>query len=86
MAATETAAHLVTEFAAGPAPSSRCAGCDIAVLCVIPYGRGPSRSVPMGAIVEQVRAWSVRLSRIVLTGVDITSYGPTCRGGRRSGR
>src|SRR6202022_2322255 len=44
--------------------------------CIIPYGRGNSRSVPMGAVVDQVRALVERgHSEIVLTGVDLTSYG-----------
>jgi len=44
--------------------------------CIIPYGRGNSRSVPMGAVVEQVRALAeAGHAEIVLTGVDLTSYG-----------
>jgi threonylcarbamoyladenosine tRNA methylthiotransferase MtaB len=44
--------------------------------CIIPYGRGPSRSLPLGAVVEQARALTARGYReFVLTGVDITSYG-----------
>jgi threonylcarbamoyladenosine tRNA methylthiotransferase MtaB len=52
-------------------------GCDHrCTFCIIPFGRGNSRSVPMGEVVDQVR----RLTRngyreVVLTGVDITSYG-----------
>ena len=43
---------------------------------MIPYGRGPSRSVPAGAVVDQVRALVASGYReVVLTGVDITSYG-----------
>jgi threonylcarbamoyladenosine tRNA methylthiotransferase MtaB len=63
-------------------------GCDHrCTFCIIPYGRGNSRSVPAGEVVEQIK----RLSRpgfneVVLTGVDLTSYGaPTCRA-RRAGR
>ncbi len=53
-------------------------GCDHrCTFCIIPYGRGPSRSVPMGAVVEQVRKLVGNGYReVVLTGVDITSYGP----------
>jgi len=57
-------------------------GCDHrCTFCIIPYGRGPSRSVPMGLVVDQIK----RLVRngygeIVLTGVDITSYGPDLPG------
>ena len=56
-------------------------GCDHrCTFCIIPYGRGNSRSVPMGAVVEQVRGSSSTATReVVLTGVDITSYGATCR-------
>src|SRR3954466_1143122 len=52
-------------------------GCDHrCTFCIIPYGRGNSRSVPMGAVVEQVRALVEHgHAEIVLTGVDITSYG-----------
>jgi threonylcarbamoyladenosine tRNA methylthiotransferase MtaB len=52
-------------------------GCDHrCTFCIIPYGRGPSRSVPVGGIVDQTR----RLvehghNEVVLTGVDLTSYG-----------
>ncbi len=52
-------------------------GCDHrCTFCIIPFGRGNSRSVPMGAVVEQVRNLVAHGSReVVLTGVDITSYG-----------
>jgi threonylcarbamoyladenosine tRNA methylthiotransferase MtaB len=52
-------------------------GCDHrCTFCIIPYGRGPSRSVPMGAVVEQMKRLAGNGYReIVLTGVDITSYG-----------
>ncbi len=52
-------------------------GCDHrCTFCIIPFGRGPNRSVAMGAITEQVRTL-VRsgISEVVLTGVDLTSYG-----------
>jgi threonylcarbamoyladenosine tRNA methylthiotransferase MtaB len=57
-------------------------GCDHrCTFCIIPYGRGPSRSVPMGAVVEQIRKLVGNGYReIVLTGVDITSYGPDLPG------
>ena len=53
-------------------------GCDHrCTFCIIPYGRGPSRSVPMGTVVEQIkRLVGNGYREIVLTGVDITSYGP----------
>jgi len=52
-------------------------GCDHrCTFCIIPFGRGNSRSVPMGAAVAQVRALVERgHAEIVLTGVDLTSYG-----------
>jgi len=83
MAAKETAAHLVTEFAGRARAFVQVQqGCDHrCTFCVIPFGRGPSRSVPIGAIVEQVRALVANGYReVVLTGVDITSYGPDLPG------
>jgi threonylcarbamoyladenosine tRNA methylthiotransferase MtaB len=83
MAATETAAHLVTEFAGRARAFVQVQqGCDHrCTFCVIPFGRGPSRSVPIGAIVEQVRALvAAGYREVVLTGVDITSYGPDLPG------
>ena len=52
-------------------------GCDHrCTFCIIPYGRGNSRSVPMGAVVDQARKLAENGYReIVLTGVDATSYG-----------
>jgi threonylcarbamoyladenosine tRNA methylthiotransferase MtaB len=83
MAATETAAHLVTEFAGRARAFVQVQqGCDHrCTFCVIPFGRGPSRSVPIGVIVEQVRALvAAGYREVVLTGVDITSYGPDLPG------
>ena len=53
-------------------------GCDHrCTFCIIPFGRGPNRSVPLGQIVDQARQLTANGYReIVLTGVDITSYGP----------
>ncbi|MBW8638542.1 tRNA (N(6)-L-threonylcarbamoyladenosine(37)-C(2))-methylthiotransferase MtaB [Hoeflea sp. WL0058] len=52
-------------------------GCDHrCTFCIIPFGRGNSRSVPMGAVVEQVRKLAANGYReVVVTGVDATSYG-----------
>jgi threonylcarbamoyladenosine tRNA methylthiotransferase MtaB len=63
-------------------------GCDHrCTFCIIPYGRGPSRSVPMGAVVDQVRRLVDNGYReVVLTGVDITSYGGDLPGAPRLGR
>jgi len=57
-------------------------GCDHrCTFCIIPYGRGASRSVPMGAVVEQVRKLVENgYAEVVLTGVDLTSYGPDLPG------
>ena len=78
MSVEETAAHLVT----GLEDRARAFvqvqnGCDHrCTFCIIPYGRGNSRSVPMGRITEQVRTLARNGYReVVLTGVDITSYG-----------
>ncbi|HEX4298769.1 MAG TPA: tRNA (N(6)-L-threonylcarbamoyladenosine(37)-C(2))-methylthiotransferase MtaB [Devosia sp.] len=63
-------------------------GCDHrCTFCIIPYGRGPSRSVPMGAVVEQVkRLVGNGYRELVLTGVDITSYGGDLPGQPSLGR
>jgi threonylcarbamoyladenosine tRNA methylthiotransferase MtaB len=57
-------------------------GCDHrCTFCIIPYGRGPSRSVPADAVVDQVRHLvGEGVQEIVLTGVDVTSYGPDLPG------
>src|SRR3954451_25094762 len=62
-------------------------GCDHrCTFCIIPYGRGNSRSVPMGAVVDQVRALAGRgHAEIVLTGVDLTSYGADLPGAPKLG-
>jgi threonylcarbamoyladenosine tRNA methylthiotransferase MtaB len=63
-------------------------GCDHrCTFCIIPYGRGNSRSVPMGAVVDQVRALTERgHAEIVLTGVDLTSYGADLLGTPKLGQ
>jgi threonylcarbamoyladenosine tRNA methylthiotransferase MtaB len=63
-------------------------GCDHrCTFCIIPYGRGNSRSVPMGALVDQIRGLVESGYReIVLTGVDITSYGGDLPGKPSLGR
>jgi len=57
-------------------------GCDHrCTFCIIPYGRGNSRSVPAGHVVDRVKALAAEGFReIVLTGVDVTSYGPDLPG------
>jgi threonylcarbamoyladenosine tRNA methylthiotransferase MtaB len=63
-------------------------GCDHrCTFCIIPFGRGNSRSVPVDAVVEQVRALTERgHAEIVLTGVDLTSYGADLPGAPRLGQ
>src|SRR3981189_867704 len=63
-------------------------GCDDrCTCCMIAYGRGNSRSVPMGAVVSQVRALvEAGHAEIVLTGVDLTSYGADLPGAPRLGQ
>lgn len=63
-------------------------GCDHrCTFCIIPYGRGNSRSVPMGGVVEQVkRLVGNGYHEVVLTGVDMTSYGPDLPGNLRLGK
>ena len=62
-------------------------GCDHrCTFCIIPYGRGNSRSLPMDELVAQVRRLVINGYReIVLTGVDITSYGANLPGEPRLG-
>ena len=83
MVARETAPHLVTEFAGRARAFVQVQqGCDHrCTFCIIPFGRGPNRSVPVGAVVAQVRALvAAGYQEVVLTGVDITSYGPDLPG------
>ncbi|PAQ06286.1 tRNA (N(6)-L-threonylcarbamoyladenosine(37)-C(2))-methylthiotransferase MtaB [Mesorhizobium temperatum] len=63
-------------------------GCDHrCTFCIIPYGRGNSRSVPMGAVVEQVERLSGNdYAEIVLTGVDMTSFGADLPGSPKLGK
>jgi len=82
-AARDTAPQLVTEFAGRARAFVQVQqGCDHrCTFCVIPYGRGANRSVPVGAVVAQVRTLvEAGYQEIVLTGVDITSYGPDLPG------
>ncbi len=63
-------------------------GCDHrCTFCIIPYGRGNSRSVPMGGVIDQVkRLVGNGYAEVVLTGVDMTSYGPDLPGNLRLGK
>jgi threonylcarbamoyladenosine tRNA methylthiotransferase MtaB len=89
MQVKEMAPHLVEGFQRGlPRVFVQVQnGCDHrCTFCIIPYGRGNSRSVPMGAVVDQVRALVERgHAEIVLTGVDLTSYGADLPGAPKLG-
>ena len=78
MSATETAGHLIDGFGTRARAYVQVQnGCDHrCTFCIIPYGRGNSRSVPAGVVVEQIRRLVARgYNEVVLTGVDLTSWG-----------
>ena len=78
MSVTETAPQMVDHFEGRARAFLQVqTGCDHrCTFCIIPYGRGNSRSVPMGAVVEEARRLTDNgFAEIVLTGVDLTSYG-----------
>ena len=78
MSIKETANHLVRSFEGKARAFIQVQnGCDHrCTFCMIPFGRGNSRSVPIGVIVQQVRALTEEgFKEIVLTGVDVTAYG-----------
>jgi threonylcarbamoyladenosine tRNA methylthiotransferase MtaB len=80
----ETASHMVEGFAHHARAFVQIQnGCDHrCTFCIIPFARGPSRSVPMGAVVSEIRHLLARGYReAVLTGVDITAYGADLPGG-----
>ncbi len=84
----ETAAHLIEGFEGRARAYVQVQnGCDHrCTFCIIPYGRGNSRSVPAGAVVEEVRRLVDNGYReVVLTGVDLTSYGADLPGTPRLG-
>ena len=89
MAIKETAAHLIEGFSGRTRAFVQVQnGCDHrCTFCIIPYGRGNSRSVPMGAVVADVRRLVANgYCEVVLTGVDITSYGADLPGTPKLGR
>jgi threonylcarbamoyladenosine tRNA methylthiotransferase MtaB len=89
MSVRETAHHLVTGFGSRARAYVQIQnGCDHrCTFCIIPYGRGNSRSVPAGVVVDQIRSLAERGYReVVLTGVDITAYGGDLPGGMTLGR
>ena len=78
MSVRETAGHLVDGLQGRARAFLQVQqGCDHrCTFCIIPYGRGNSRSVPVGVIVDQCRELVAKgFQEVVLTGVDVTSYG-----------
>lgn len=89
MSVKETARHMISGFESHARAFVQVQnGCDHrCTFCIIPFGRGNSRSVPMGEIVEQVKKLVAGgYHEVVLTGVDITSYGPDLPGAPRLGQ
>jgi threonylcarbamoyladenosine tRNA methylthiotransferase MtaB len=89
MSVKETARHMISGFESHARAFVQVQnGCDHrCTFCIIPYGRGNSRSVPMGEIVDQVKKLVAGgYHEVVLTGVDITSYGPDLPGQPRLGQ
>jgi threonylcarbamoyladenosine tRNA methylthiotransferase MtaB len=82
MAVRETAPHLAASFSTHARAFVEVQnGCDHrCTFCAIPFGRGNSRSVPAGAVIERIAALAEHHAEIVLTGVDLTSYGPDLPG------
>ena len=87
MSVKETAGHLIDGFGRHRAYVQVQNGCDHrCTFCIIPYGRGNSRSVPAGVVVDQIRRLRDRgFNEVVLTGVDLTSWGADLPGTPRLG-
>ncbi|RJL20893.1 tRNA (N(6)-L-threonylcarbamoyladenosine(37)-C(2))-methylthiotransferase MtaB [Paracoccus siganidrum] len=87
MSVKETAGHLIDGFGRHRAYVQVQNGCDHrCTFCIIPYGRGNSRSVPAGVVVEQIKRLVGRgFNEVVLTGVDLTSWGADLPGQPRLG-
>ena len=78
MSVTETAGHLIDGFGSRSRAYVQVQnGCDHrCTFCIIPFGRGNSRSVPAGVVVDQIKRLVDRgYNEVVLTGVDLTSWG-----------
>lgn len=89
MSARDTAGHMIDGYGDRARAFVQIQnGCDHrCTFCIIPYGRGNSRSAPIADIVEQTRTLTEAGHReIVLTGVDITSYGADIEGAPTLGR
>lgn len=89
MSVTETASHMVDAIEGRARAFVQVQnGCNHrCTFCIIPYGRGNSRSVPMGAAVEQVKRLAGNgYAEVVLTGVDMTGYGGDLPGSPKLGR
>ena len=89
MSVKETASHLVAGFDGRARAFVQVQnGCDHrCTFCIIPYGRGPSRSVPAGAVVDNIKGLVQQgVQEVVLTGVDMTSYGADLPGAPKLGR
>ena len=89
MSVRETAGHMIDGFATRARAYVQVQnGCDHrCTFCVIPFGRGPSRSVPAGEVVDQIQNLvEAGYAEVVLTGVDITSYGADLPGTPTLGR
>jgi threonylcarbamoyladenosine tRNA methylthiotransferase MtaB len=89
MSVRETAGHLIEGFGNRARAYVQIQnGCDHrCTFCIIPFGRGPSRSVPAGEVVAQVRRLTENgYAEIVLTGVDITAYGADLPGDMTLGK
>lgn len=82
MAVRETAPHLASSFSTHARAFVEVQnGCDHrCTFCAIPFGRGNSRSVPAGAVIERIAMLAHSHAEVVLTGVDLTSYGPDLPG------
>ncbi|WP_305967611.1 MULTISPECIES: tRNA (N(6)-L-threonylcarbamoyladenosine(37)-C(2))-methylthiotransferase MtaB [unclassified Mameliella] len=88
MSVTETAGHLIDGFGTRSRAYIQVQnGCDHrCTFCIIPYGRGNSRSVPAGVVVDQIkRLVDQGYNEVVLTGVDLTSWGADLPGEPRLG-
>ncbi len=87
MSVRETAGHLIDGFGRHRAYVQVQNGCDHrCTFCIIPFGRGNSRSVPAGVVVDQINRLVDRgFNEVVLTGVDLTSWGADLPGTPRLG-